>query len=129
MDKKIKLVFSPDLYRAAKIKADQAGQTLEAWLMTIVLQQLDSSDSIPALDWGRIDSRIDQRTVFLERRLDVLADRLDQLCKHRPADWSDLSTSATSAMGATDDSPVDFCLSPESPDDDVADASVTRLTA
>jgi hypothetical protein len=126
MDKKIKLVFSPDIYRAAKSKADQAGQTLEAWLMTIVLQQLDPSDSIPALDWGRIDSRIDQRTIFLERRLDVLADRIDQLCKQMPTDLSDVSTSATSAMG---NSSVNFCVSSEQHEGEAMDASVTRLTA
>jgi hypothetical protein len=121
MDKKIKLVFSPEIYKAAKAKADQEGQTLEDWLMAIVQQQLQSPEAIQALNWGRIDSRIDQRTIFLERRLDVLADRIDQLSRQLPAELS-----VSNALG---DSQVNFCLGPEDSTSEGTAAPVTRLTA
>jgi hypothetical protein len=122
MDKKIKLVFPPDLYRAAKAKADQSGQTLEEWLMAIVHQQLESSETIPPLDWGRIDSRIDQRTIFLERRLDVLSERLDQLCKHLPAESLPTHAPNSDQMNFK----PDFCCE-DTPKESAA--STPRLTA
>lgn len=44
-----------------------------------------NKDQVHPLEWGRIDSCIDQRTIFLERRIDILAERLDQLLKQQPS--------------------------------------------
>lgn len=80
-DKKVKLSLPANLFQLAVSKAEQEDQTLEAWLSSLIEQNLQSQDPVHPLDWGRIDSRIDQRTVFLEQRIDVLAERLNQLSK------------------------------------------------
>jgi hypothetical protein len=78
MNKKIKLFVPPEIYRLAKAKAEREGKTLEEWLTAIMVQQLHKDTP---LDWGRIDSRIDQRTISLEHRLDNLAEQLDRLSR------------------------------------------------
>jgi hypothetical protein len=95
--KKVKLVFAEDLFQSATAEATQKGQTLEEWLLSLVEQHLlelphQGKAAVQPLDWGRIDSRIDQRTIFLERRIDVLAERIDQLVKQQPQPQSELNS-------------------------------------
>lgn len=82
-DKKVKLVLAADLFKAATAQADRTGQTLEDWLLSLVEQHIQGKDRVQPLDWGRIDSRIDQRTIFLERRIDVLAERVARLIEQQ----------------------------------------------
>lgn len=82
-DKTVKLTLSRELFKAAKLRAKQEDKTLEDWLLDLIEQELDNQSSVRADDWGRIDHRIDQRTVFLERRLDGLAEKIDRLCRQQ----------------------------------------------
>ena len=79
--KKIKLQLSPEILQAAKNKADLEEKTLEDWLLEVILLRLqqDNRNSVHPLDWGRIDSRIDQRTASLEKQIDTLQERIDCL--------------------------------------------------
>jgi hypothetical protein len=79
--KKLDIQLSVEVYKAAKTKAAQAGQPLSEWvasLIAAVLQQ-EEPEAISALDWGRIDSRIDQRTALLERQIEKLTNQVEQL--------------------------------------------------
>lgn len=79
--KKIKLQLPVEILQAAKHKADLEEKTLEDWLFEVILMRLqqDNRNSVHPLDWGRIDSRIDQRTASLEKQIDTLQERIDCL--------------------------------------------------
>lgn len=80
--KKVDIYLPPALYKAAKLQAMQAGQSVQDWFVCLVetaIQRAEPNPSISALDWGRIDSRIDQRTGMLERQIEHLAQQVQQL--------------------------------------------------
>jgi len=83
--KKVSLLFSPALLKAAKLKAAENEQSLEDWLLSLVQKQLQDNQAgtMTALDWGRVDSRIDQRIVFLERQVEALADNLELVLREQ----------------------------------------------
>jgi len=121
--KKVKLVFSPELFKAAKSRAALAGQPLEDWVLALIEQHVYDKEPVQALDWGRIDSRIDQRTIFLERRLEVLAKRVDQLLKQ--------SLLSTEAMTQSLDESLDDAIADRVPltDIETGEDDCSRLTA
>jgi TolA-binding protein len=82
--KKIKLQLPSEILQAAKTKANLEEKTLEDWLFDLILMRLqqDNRNSVHPLDWGRIDSRIDQRTASLEKQIDTLQERIDRLQQH-----------------------------------------------
>jgi hypothetical protein len=83
--KKITLSLSSDLFKAAKLRAAQTDQSLTDWIVDLIREELqrESQDVITGLDWGRIDSRIDQRTAALERQLELLTSKVDYLLDER----------------------------------------------
>lgn len=96
--KKLTLQLPTDLLKAAKCRAQAQEQTLAEWVLQLIQQDLQAQEApvIPASDWGRIDSRIDQRTAFLERRLDLLATQMQSLMSESPelldCNYSELPT-------------------------------------
>ncbi|MGA7933825.1 MAG: hypothetical protein WCA35_09785, partial [Kovacikia sp.] len=64
--------------KAAKLKAAQDEKTLEDWLLSLIQKNVqdDQPVELMALDWGRIDSRIDHRIAFLERQVEALANKV-----------------------------------------------------
>ncbi|NET38171.1 MAG: hypothetical protein F6K19_40265 [Cyanothece sp. SIO1E1] len=79
--KKVNLAIPPELLKAAKQRATEEGKTLTDWLIGLMQSELQAPQPqlTTALDWGRIDSRIDQRTAHLERQLEALSNRLEKL--------------------------------------------------
>jgi len=95
-DKKIDLRLSPELAKAAKLKAAQSDQTVQDWILGLVTRELQSPklESLEILDFhptdlGRIDNRIDhrieQRAAALEQRIEALTAKL----QHIQTDLSD----------------------------------------
>jgi hypothetical protein len=81
--KKIDLLLPEELFKALKLKANQTEQPISAWILDLITRELQSEVSaIQPSDWGRIDSRIDQRTIFLEHKIDHLNNQLHEL-KHQ----------------------------------------------
>lgn len=79
--KKVSFTLSPDVLKAAKLRAEQESKSVPDWisdLMQAVLQD-DMPAQPTALDWGRIDSRIDQRTASLDRRLEAIERKVEAL--------------------------------------------------
>lgn len=79
--KKVDLLFPHDLYKAAKSRAAQADQPLAEWVVDVIRQHVqdEAQHTSVALDWGRIDDRIDQRTAALERQIELLTKKVEQL--------------------------------------------------
>lgn len=82
-EKKIKLFLSSDLYKLAKEKANQTDKTLEEWICSLIEAETQGMSAERALDWGRIDSRIDQRTAVIEHQLETLESRIAHLVKEQ----------------------------------------------
>jgi hypothetical protein len=79
--KKVSLTLPPDLLKAAKLRAEQEGKSVPNWIADLVqaVLQDDILAQPTALDWGRIDSRIDQRTAFVDRRLEAIERKVEAL--------------------------------------------------
>ncbi|PSB34122.1 hypothetical protein C7B82_03240 [Stenomitos frigidus ULC18] len=105
---KVSLLLPPALLKAAKLKATQDEKTLEDWLLSLIRENVqdDQPVALTALDWGRIDSRIDQRIVFLERQVEALADKVTFLLREQPS----LQTSKRKNL--ENDSTFDRALTP-----------------
>jgi hypothetical protein len=79
--KKLEIKLPTEVYKIIKLKASEENQSVQEWITTLVeaaIQTAPQSD-ISALDWGRIDSRIDQRTAMLEQQVDRLSVQIEQL--------------------------------------------------
>lgn len=76
--KKIELMLPAELLKAAKQKAGEADQSVSDWILDLIFQKIQDPEQsvMHSLDWGRIDSRIDQRTAFLEQKIESLSAEL-----------------------------------------------------
>ncbi|HEY9658966.1 MAG TPA: hypothetical protein V6C65_10975 [Allocoleopsis sp.] len=83
--KKVDLLLPPELYKAAKVRAMEDSQPLAEWIAELVRKQLqdEAKQTAVALDWGRIDDRIDQRTAALERQIEMLSRKIEHLLKEQ----------------------------------------------
>ena len=83
--KKVDLLLPPELYRAAKSRAAEDSQPLAEWILDLIRKQLQDEAKLSsvALNWGRIDDRIDQRTAALERQVEVLTSKIEHLLKEQ----------------------------------------------
>jgi hypothetical protein len=79
--KKVELSVSLELFKAAKLKADEENQSLPDWIIGLIQSKLQQEEAqvITSLDLGRIDSRIDQRTAYLERQIEELVRKVELL--------------------------------------------------
>lgn len=79
--KKLDIQIPVEVYKVAKTKAAQEGKSISEWVTFLIQSaiQQEEPQAISALDWGRIDSRIDERTAMLERRIEELAKQVEQL--------------------------------------------------
>lgn len=84
-NKKVTLLCPPELYKAAKLKAAENNQSLAEWVVDLIREQCqdESKHTSTALDWGRIDDRIDQRTAILERQIEILTEKIEYLLKEQ----------------------------------------------
>lgn len=84
--KKVDLLLPPELYKAAKVRAMEGNQPLAEWVVDLIRKQLqdEAKQTAVALDWGRIDARIDQRTAALERQVELLTRKIEHLLKEKP---------------------------------------------
>ncbi len=81
--KKLDIQIPVEVYQAAKTKAAQEGKSISAWVAFLIQSavQQEEPQAISALDWGRIDSRIDGRTALLEGQIEKLTNQVEQLSK------------------------------------------------
>lgn len=81
--KKLDIQIPAEVYKAAKTKAAQEGKPISEWIIALIQSavQQEEPQAISALDWGRIDSRIDERTALLERQIEKLTNQVEQLSK------------------------------------------------
>ena len=89
--KKVEIQLPSEVYKTAKLQATQDGKSLPEWIATLVEAatqttessaaepQTAESQTISPLDWGRIDSRIDQRIAMVERHVEKLAEQVAKL--------------------------------------------------
>lgn len=80
-DKKLSLLLSSELYKAAKLKAAHDDLTLTDWVLALIHRELQEAHPSEALNLGRIDSRIDLRTASLQQQVDSLAEKLESILK------------------------------------------------
>lgn len=78
-DKKVNLLIPVELLKAAESRASEDGKPLADWIVEAIRQQVQTEVELTALarTWGRIDSRIDQRTASLEQRIEFLTNKID----------------------------------------------------